>query len=224
MRKTPPTSAIFRAGLLALLLTASAQGQTITGRSIGPVCNEGTGTPPLALAWRELPVESSIASLSAPIVHLSVTNNTTTTLRVRVRVAGALDAVRKTLEAGEVVVKAKSTVVLAVNLAAFQYDLGTLRFSGRLVAKGIARRESGGPVAQLAYSPHAYVHPQGGGLVAYRSGALLQQFGAGDFAGRAPELRRWAAGRGLRLSGIGILGAGLALTDDDGGPQEGTTP
>lgn len=224
MNKKSPNTTIFLGGLLALLLSAPASGQLTSGGAAGPLCNEGTGTPPLGLAWRELPDEGSVASLSAPVVHLSVTNNTRANLRVRVLVAGALDAFRQTLSPGEIVVKARTTSILAVDLSAFQYDLAALRFSGRLVAKGIARPESGGAVAHLAYSPHSFVHPQGGGLAAYRTGALLQQFGAGDFAGRAPELRRWAADRGLRLGGIGSLGAGRPLTDHDGGPQEGTTP
>src|SRR5262245_19933050 len=143
MRTSRATTTITLGGLLALLLSASAQGQLTSGSS-GPVCNEGTGTPPLGLAWQELPSEGSVVTLSSPIVHLLVTNNTKTTLRVRVLVGGALDAVRKTLDAGEVVVKGKSTSVVTVNLNGFQYSFGTLQFSGRLVAKGIARRDTAG--------------------------------------------------------------------------------
>ncbi|HBL32182.1 MAG TPA: hypothetical protein DD490_35620, partial [Acidobacteria bacterium] len=161
--KTPRIPTLFLTGLLAFLPAGSAQGQLTAGAS-GAACNEGTGTPPLGLTWQELPSEASIVNLSVPLVHLAVTNNTKATLRVRVRVGGALDAVRKTIDAGEVVVKAKSTAVVTVNLAAFQYSFTSLQLAGRLVAKGIARRESTGPVAHVAYSPHAYLHPQGGGI------------------------------------------------------------
>jgi len=144
--------------------------------------------------------------------------------RRKVIVAGALDEVRETLEVGEAIVQPKSASILTVDLSRFKRGLGTLRFSGRMVAKGFARPASGGLVSDLVYSPSAYFHKEGSWLVAYRSDALVQQFRAGDFANRAERQRRWAAGRGLRLGGIGTLGAGLNLTDNDGGPQEGTQP
>ncbi len=200
-----------------LFLAAHASG----AESIGPICNEGTETPPLVLRWAELPNAGSVATLAAPVVHLIVTNNTARSFSVRVLVAGALDEVRETLDAGEITVKAHGTMTLPVNLAGFAHGLGSLRFSGRLVAKGFARLQRAGPVTDVAYSPHAFVHPEGTRLKAYRTDALVQSYGAGDFAGRAVPLRRWAAARGLRLAGVGSLGRGLALSDDDGGPQEG---
>jgi len=208
-----------------LLATPAAHGSLpYTTHSAGPVCNEGTETPPIELTWKQLPGPGSIAKLAAPAVQLSIANNTTTTLRVRVIVAGALDEIRETLEVGEAIVQPKSASILTVDLSRFKRGLGTLRFSGRMVAKGFARPASGGLVSNLVYSPSAYFHKEGSLLVAYRSDALALYYRAGDFANRAERQRRWAAGRGLRLVGIGTLGAGLNLTDNDGGPQEGTQP
>ncbi|MEA2560417.1 MAG: hypothetical protein QOH06_1921 [Acidobacteriota bacterium] len=207
------------------LLTTPAHGTLpYTTHPAGPICNEGTETPPIALTWKQLPEAGSIAKLAATNMQLAVTNNTTVSLRVRVLVAGALDEVRETLEVGEAVVQPKSTSILTVDLSRFKRDLGTLRFSGRMVAKGFARPVSGGIVSDLAYSPYAYIHKEAGRLVAYRSDALARYYRAGDFANRAERQRRWATNRGLRLGGIGTLGTGLNLTDNDGGPREGTQP
>jgi GH24 family phage-related lysozyme (muramidase) len=139
-------------------------------------------------------------------------------------VAGALDEVRETLDAGEIVVKAKSTMTLTVDLSGFEHDLATLRYSGRLVAKAFARLQRAGAVTSIAYSPHAFVHPAGMRLMVYRTDAFVRTFNSGDFAGRAERLRRWATGRGLQVAGVSSLGTGLPLSDDDGGPQEGTRP
>jgi len=212
------------AAILGLfLLTPSAHGDLpYTTHPSGPVCNEGTETPPIELTWMQLPEAGSVVKLGSPLVQISIANNTRAGLRVRVILAGALDEVRETLEVGEAVVQPGAKSTLTVDLSRFKRDLGTLRFSGRMVAKGFARPERGGLVSDLAYSPYAYFHKEGGRLVAYRSDALAQLFRAGDFANRAERQRRWAATRGLRLGGIGVLGGGLNLTDDDGGPREGS--
>lgn len=214
------------AALLGLfLLTPSAHGSLpYISPSAGPICKEGTETPPIELTWSQLPEAGSVVKLGTSLTQISIANNTRTALRVRVLVAGALDEVRETLEVGEAVVQPGSKSTLTVDLARFQRDLGTLRFSGRMVAKGFARPTSGGLVSDLAYSPYAYVHKQDGRLLIYRGDALHQQFRAGDFGGRAERMRRWAANRGIRLGGVGVLGSGLKLTDDDGGPMEGTQP
>lgn len=214
------------AAILGLfLLTPSAHGSLpYTTPSAGPICNEGTGTPPIELTWSQLPEAGSVVKLSSSLVQITIANNTRAALRVRVIAAGALDEVRETLEVGEAVVQAGSKATLTLDLSRFQRDLGTLRFSGRMVAKGFARPVTGGLVSNLAYSPYAYVHKQDGRLWFYRSDVLLQQFRAGDFANRAERMRRWAAARGIRVVGIGVLGPGLKLSDDDGGPREVTQP
>ncbi len=81
----------------------------------GPICNEGTETPPIELTWKQLPEAGSIVRLGAPTVQLSIANNTTVSLRVRVLVAGALDEVRETLEIGEAIVQPRLTSTLTVD-------------------------------------------------------------------------------------------------------------
>lgn len=211
--------------LYLFVLTPSAHGSLpYTTPSTGPICNEGTGTPPIELTWSQLPEAGSLAKLGTSLVQISIANNTRAALRVRVIVAGALDEVRETLEVGEAVVQGGSKSTLTLDLSRFQRNLGTLRYSGRMVAKGFARPATGGLVSNLAYSPYAYIHRQDGRLWFYRSDVLLNQLRAGDFANRAERTRRWAAAQGLRVGGIGVLGTGLKLTDDDGGPREVTQP
>jgi hypothetical protein len=182
-------------------------------------CIEGTEPPPLELVWHQLPNAGSTVELAGSAATLTVRNNTEVDLDVVVSVGGALDDLRRSFELPALTVAAGSEVDTEVDLAKFETDLAAFELSARVVAKGSVR--SGGEVLDLVYSPHVYFHVADEKVLVYRRGALVERFKAGDPGGRAGRLRKWAARRGLRIAGVGRLGSGLELTDDDGGPQEG---
>ena len=189
-----------------------------------PPCNEGTGQATVELSWKGLPDESSEIEPAGPVVQLVVQNNGSQPLFVDLSVAAVLDDQRQTQTLGTAIVPALSRVEAAVNLAGFGVDPALLDFAGRLSAKAVARTDNGAPVSSVAYSPPAFFHQEWGRLLVYRRQVLINQHGAGDYADRALQLRRWTEERGLVLTGISYYDPDLPLSDDDGGPADQDPP
>ena len=183
-------------------------------------CAEGTGTAQLELAWRGLEEDDDLFRTSGSTAQLFVSNHGTQVLFVELSASAVLDDQRETQNLGLLPVPAGSTMTVPVDLGAFGVALGSLDFSGRVSAKGVARADQGAPVAAVAYSPPAFFHQKGGSLLVYRRTVLLDQYAAGDFDDRATKLRQWIEDRGLRLLGVSYYDPDLPLTDDDDGPQE----
>jgi len=184
------------------------------------ICEEGTEDPPLELRWKALPKPDSLTQLPTYELPLILRNKTQQTLFIKVAVAGALDAMREGVDLGTFIAPPLSDVNVDFDLSQFNFNIANLDFSGRLVARATARVTPSGPVEHLAYTPHAFVHTEGGRIHAYRVNSLLKKFGAGDFGDRAVNARHWAKERGVKLVGIGYVARELNVTDDDGGPRE----
>ncbi|MCB1922944.1 MAG: hypothetical protein KDJ27_04225 [Gammaproteobacteria bacterium] len=204
------------------LLVAPAARAAPTAFATEPlaICVEGTEDAPLELRWKPLPKPDSLTTLAGGQLPLTLHNHTAHTLFVTVAVAGALDALREEVALGVVGIAPFTSTNVAFDLSAFSADVGKLAYAGRLVARALARRTPQGAVEYVAYTPHAYVHPQWRRIVAYRTPSLLKHFGAGDFAGRKRKAREWADKRGITLLGIGPAARGLQLSENDGGPRE----
>lgn len=190
------------------------------------LCEEGTEPPPLVLSWDPLPDDDTLAMLPlGAMIPLTVYSELPVTMLVDVEVAAALDKVRRTVSLGTTPLPPFGSATLFLDPAAFGVDLAGLDFSGRLVARATARQTPGGPVERMAYTPHGYLHLDGGEIFFYGRLRMLNQFHAGDYGEIATPEREWARLRGIRLVGVGHAGR-LSLTEDDGGPPapRGVTP
>ncbi len=176
------------------------------------------------LQWIDLPETTSEIVLAGTNTDLRLRNNTSDPLFFTVQVGGALDDHRETLELGEFLVAANSEILLTVDLASFNHDIFQLEFSARLVAKASGRLNSGGLLEKVAYSASAFFHTAQGQISLYSDEVYFDTYDSGDFKGQATAARLAAENMGLKILGIGKLGAGLDLTDDDGGPPPDIVP
>lgn len=190
-------------GIATPFFRANASRAALPQRPVPAPDEERLENPPAAvrLSWEGVPDQSTVMSARGASVNLRIENRTAdilrTTLVIKADDGGAKE---RTLHFGLKRLPPFGQETIEVDARRLGFDLGSLRFSGRMHATAQIEGGRGGEAGrdeksyEPGLSPALFFHPasesagRNVALVFYGKQALQDRFHAGDFRGTAREL------------------------------------